>query len=364
VFKKKSVLTIVILALAFSMLAFTASASEVKDGWQWDDGVGAAQKLFFYRNGARVVGPQEVPLPAAWWPAQCAVPCVYTPPTNPTCSNCWGEAPTTAWFFFATDGSLVRAGATGWREFGDGNQYHLSPIYTLAMGWHWDSLANTFHYMQPHAATGISLATGIPARWTYDTERVTHRWFDFVGERGALNQTRPNGWDAQGRFWFGYGVTQGWVNVPGAPFAYATTERPAGLYYFGAGATPTLETGSNREILNPWTGDVRRFNFGANGRLTSAFQWVPQGNLETQQTFNVAVENLFGAITFIIIEENVAPGSFGIGATQRAFRLSAGPVASAIVLREGDLHEQAGGGWRIAIPGTFNANQIQLETFR
>lgn len=342
-FKVKRVLTIVLLALVFSLGAFAASAQEPLDGWVFGEG----DDLFFYRGGEPVTGVVNVPLPADWWPGEEA-------------GWAWGSAPATRYFSFDETGLLVRL-PNGWNEIG-GEWYWVVPGYSISDGWHWwpegPATGGTMHYLQPAAATGnLVLTTNIPSDWTYDTARVTHRWFDFgdADSRGVLQQTNT-GW-VDGVFYFGYGVTRGWV--------YEPRVGTDGRYFFhgqDANGKPILATGGPFVMHSPWTGDERTFTFapagaaGAGGRLLTEL-WR-DASLSSHLDF--AIESFLPGITFIILSELDA-GTFGGGPGQMTFiiRTSDGKYAA----RGEELYPQAGGGWRIALDGEYEVADISLQIF-
>jgi len=321
VLKSKKVLTIVLLALVLS--AFTASAEEIElDGWQFVE-VEEGVEVYFYQDGERVTGVANVPLVKGWWPAA------------------WGEAPERMYYAFDEVTGAVRSDlAVGLVELGD-NWYSHMGGGMIRTGWVWCEDGDTMHYMQPAAATGdLVLTTDIPASWTYDQERVTHRWFNFTNDNGALIQNgTTTGWQGVGEnrvFYFGHGVTQGWVYDAGNLFFFGTTEA----------GKPILATGGTVEgLYNPWTDDRRDFTFAANGA-------VARDDSEIEETLNFAVESFLPGITFIIIEPKDAEVLAG-----RAFRL----YADGLSISERNLFPQEDGSLRIAVEGEFAPEDIRLD---
>jgi len=330
VLKSKKVLTIVLLALVLSLSAFVASAEEVKlDGWQVVEVETDVYEVYFYRDGERVKGIVEVPVVSEWWPAA------------------WGSAPATMYYIFDdVTGAVAAPAEIGWVEIDDKWYSHVGGGM-LFSGWHYEPSEEgefgTMHYLQPYAATGgLVLTTNIPASWTYDQGRVTHRWFNFEANgKGALVRdpatAMPEGAWIDGAFYFGYGVTQGWVYDPDG----------SRLFYFGD--EPVVTVGAHR-LDNPWTNDERNFTFTVAGVLTTPL-WQ---DADFAETFEAAVEVVLPGLTFIIIEAKDAEAF-----EDRAFMLNAGEIS----LREKELYEQSGGGWRIAIEGEFDADEIKLEIF-
>jgi len=360
VFKKRSVLTIALLALVLSMLTFTAYADEQPvqtDGWVFE-----GNDASFLRDSVKVTGIVEVDFPADWWPES------------------WGgeaKAPKTAYYYFDEHGVVVRN--FSWQKIDD-VYYYFTGINTLHTGWLWSPVRDdnyeiimeggepkypgTMHYMLPEPAEGITLTTNIPASWSYDEERVTHRWFIFGGEKGELEQEKED-WE-DGFYWFGHGVTLGWVFVAEAGGKFEGNNTDGNLVHFDARyddaagkLVPVQSRGGNNLIFNPWTNDVRRFAFDRNGNLENDL-WV---DAAVSTHFRSVVDGFLPGITFIILEER-SGSVFGDGANQAAFRLILDDGKEGVVLRENALHEQPGGGWRIAVAGDFEASNISLEIFR
>jgi len=329
---RKRVLAIVLFALVFSFGAFTASAQEhdaeywAQNGWHFE-----GTDVFFKRDGVKVTGIQEVPMVAEWWPGD------------------WGPAPATRYYYFDEVTGAVQE-RIGWQEIG-GEWYFFVPGSTLFEGWHWCPTDNTMHYMQPYASTGeFVLTTNIPASWTYGEEdepgRVTHRWFNFGTGKGALVQDAPTtGWQGD-VFFFGHGVTRGWVFDAG------------NLFFFGMNdaGKPVMARGTHKLIHSNWLNEVRNYTFDNNGRLVSGRVWE---NANMGDHFNFAVESFLPGITFIIIEEKVK-GTFG--ADGKAFLID---IDGEHTRREnGDgIYPQPGGGWRLAVEGEFVPSDLKLQIF-
>lgn len=310
---EKKVLTSVLLAFVFALSVFTVSAfASPTDGWQFDDG-----QIFFYRDGAKVKGIQNVPMVKEWWPAQ------------------WGEMPENVYYLFDEVTGAVDGSNEGWTEIGDKYYYFVSNTGMLFDGWHWCEDYLTMHYMMPHAATGkLQLTTNIPIDWlTYDTERVTHRWFNFDATGKGAVQQELDGWH-DGVFFFGYGVTQGWGYDDGY------------LHYFGE--NPELTLGLVQDLANPWT-DPMDFDFGDTGKIPVT------SNVALEDHFDYAVESFLPGITFVIIESpSVTIASKPFNVVGRA-----GAVVRSVPVR--GLYPQAGGGWRIALEGAFKPEEVTLQ---
>jgi hypothetical protein len=316
VFRKKTVVIAILLALVLSMSAFVAFAQDdaptvQRDGWEFVEG---DTNVYYLRDGVRVTGVQNVTMPEDWWPFG-------------------GTAPATAYFLFGADGAQVRG--AGWTQSPDGYVW-LQPGYSLFQGWHYYApelgVAGTIHKLTPVAATGVQLVSDIPATWSYDPGRVTHRWFNFHNRGQIVEMNLPGEYTGawhNGAFYFGHGVTQGWVYIANADPVFQGE-----LVYYPSGVTPVFATGV-QTLENPWFADATTFTFNATGRLQA--YWGESAPAAA----DMSVESFLPGITFVVIGCD----------DYDEFSLVATAGATSMQFSVEDLHDQPNGdGWRVAIP--------------
>jgi hypothetical protein len=340
--KKVLTFAVLVLVFAFSVFTFTALADDTMaddfTGWKF---LGDNWELAYYVDGTRLKGVHEVDLPVAFWPGYEYCETEEDWVWNEAEAE-WGPAPATRYFYFdSVTGELVKGDSNvGWKQV-DGNWYNIGWMGMLHEGWFWDGAEGTYHYLRPAAVVGSLELVPVYGEFAYDEGRVTHRWFNFSSDKGALiremESVKLSGEWVGGLFYFGYGVTQGW--------AYNNGE----VFYYGNFSKPVLTVG-NATLENPWTTTARSFSFGTSGRIA-----VTSADLDAH--FEYAVEEVFAGagLTFVIIErlnDNFANSAFNLIANDEAGNVIVTPVKG--------LHRQDGG-WRIALDGEFTANQITLQ---